>query len=111
MESFFEDRNYKTRREESENQTSISAMLRDDDLTLGVVVTVSGEPQNFIVEIEAHSRMKSLRMFRPFLTMFGLGALFVRRMRSIDHYENLEEEFWTFMDKKVDNLVGSQESK
>jgi len=111
IESFFEDRNFKTRREELKNQTSISAVLRNSDVTLSVVVIVSGEPKDFIVEIEVVGRTKSVRMFRPFLTMFGLGAFFVRRLRSIDFYESLEDEFWAFMDEKVDNLVGSRESK
>jgi len=110
-EDFFRERDFAVRLDEYKEQTIISAVSRNET-KLRIVVKIEGEPQRFIVGFESVDEMtRSMQMLSSLVTLFGLGVLVQRKMKSLDAYRKLEDEFFTFMEETINSLVGSAASK
>jgi len=71
-----------------------------------VVVTVSGKPDDFEVELESAASRDSL-MLGSSTTAFGGGGFFLRELKSKEDFEKLEREFWVFVEELVTRLENS----
>ena len=110
IEYFFRRRNFAVKKEISNNSYHLFAMLEKEELkrTIIVTVTITGQPNDFTVDFMCPSlserRKRLLRLFSPFLLMIGGGIFILQDFKIMDFLEKLEDEFWFFMDKAVDEV-------
>ena len=111
IQSFFLNRGFKVRVEtKSENEFNVFAAARIKQETVSVTVKVYGNPNDFIIEFVTPIK-DSVRLFSPFLQLLGLGIWYSHQLRRKEMYDQLENEFWTFMDGVVEDLAGAATSK
>ena len=72
-----------------------------------ITVSVSGGADDFTVGLYIGARSETLMKIGQLASLFGLGVLFLRGIRSEDAGERLEKDFWVFLEEKVDRLAGS----
>jgi hypothetical protein len=72
-----------------------------------ITVSVSGSADDFTVGLYIGARSETLMKIGQLASLFGLGVLFLRGIRSEDAGEKLEKDFWVFLEEKIDRLAGS----
>lgn len=107
IEKFFENKKFKVSVEESISTTSILATKKQNSASLTILVTVGGHPDDFIVETECKSVPESLQIFGQFFTTLGLGPLLFKKMKLLELYKKLEEDFLVYLEKVVSDLTCS----
>jgi len=72
----------------------------------GVVVRISGEPDDFVVELESGATRDSVMLGSSTL-VFGGGRFLLRGLKSKEALDKLENEFWISLEGLVIRLEGS----
>lgn len=107
IENFFETKKFQILTEESSSKTSILATKKHNNTPLTIVVTVKGQPNDFVVDIECKSISGSLQIYGQFLTTMGLGPLLFKKMKLLELYKEVEKDFLVYLDKTVSDLACS----
>ena len=108
VEVFFRDKGFNTRINESTGEYRISVMsqyingVRED-----VDVKISGNPDDFVIDLLVGERARSSIRFGFITGMFGGGSLLLRGLKSNEALEKLEEEFWMYVEESVGYLTNS----
>lgn len=112
VEDFFKVRGFKTRKDESAGKyTILWAPPRVSNMRGAMTVTIMGDANDFVVELNASERTSRSIKLGLLTTMFGGGYFLLRGIRLREALEKLEKEFWVYAEEKVANLVGSAERR
>jgi hypothetical protein len=69
-----------------------------------ITVSVSGSSDDFKVGFFIGARSEALMKIGQLASLFGLGVLFLRGIRSEDAGVRLERDFWVFIEEKIDRI-------
>ena len=105
IRDFLEEKGFSVRLDESLGKTALLASVK----TISALrVLVSGVPEDFVVSFESEGKRDRLvRIFLPFLTMMGLGFFVRKELRLQEFHKDLEREFWSFMERKINELANT----
>jgi len=107
IQDFLKEKGFDVWLDESLRKRVFSASLKNVPLPK-VTVKVSGVPEDFVVSFESElKRNRLVRTLGSFLVMVGLGFFVRKELKSLEFYDELEREFWSFMDKMVSELADS----
>lgn len=107
IQNFFKEKGFNVRLDESLRKMVFSASL-DNVPLLRLLVKVSGVPEDFVVSFESEGKRNRLvKPLGPFLVMVGLGFFVRQELKLRELHENLETEFWSFMERKVSELAST----
>jgi len=102
LAGLLESQGFKINMDKSGDTYTLLGALRRDDETKSVVVTIKGNPKDFIVEFLGHKMGRFSMMMSSFASMFG-GGIFVRSsLKSHAFYERLERDFWILAEEAVE---------
>jgi hypothetical protein len=107
LERFFEDKGFLTNMQCSsdEDEYKIIAVPKSvHNLREHVEVIVRGEPNDFLVVFEAGRRSRSFVKLGWLTSSLGGGWLLSRGLKSLEVLQKIEEDFWRFLDEKIDFL-------
>ena len=109
IEDFFKSKGFVTKRTESKQEYTIvwTSMLAPSNLKDLTKARVLGDSNDFTVEIIASEL--TLRAVRLGLLTKSIGGGYfaLKNLRLKETLEKLENEFWTFVEKKIADLEGS----
>lgn len=106
--SFLEERRFKVIRQSCSDSHHLVGVLRLPSGELRKVrVTVSGDPHDFLVELQAGEETRSILKFSSLFSYFGGGALMLKGHKSGEFYQEFEEDFWNYVERVVSQLVNS----
>jgi len=106
IEEFLANEKFKTSKEISNSKMLFLAAKKYEDIPLTILVTIKGKPDDLVVGIEPMVP-ESMRIFSQFLAILGLGALVLRRIKLREIYDRLEQDFLSYLEKNISDLVGS----
>lgn len=105
---FFEGKGLKVVRDPLENGFQVTVMpKRVLNLREEVVVTVTGDPDDFEVKFVAGDKSRSLKNLGYMTSSFGGGFFLLEGLKSLEAIEKLEREFWIFVEDYVGRLQDS----
>ena len=107
IESFLENRHFKvsTVSSANPNEYGLLGVLRTPDSDIRrVVVTVNKASDGFEVELMAGEQAKTMWKLSSLISFFGGGALLRKEFERAEFYQKLEEEFWTHVEKKIEEI-------
>lgn len=96
-EAFFRSRNFKVIAEEQPGNWVVSAAGHDKERTYVVFVKIHGASADFFVEFDRNIQEHFLK-FTGTASLFGLGALARRDLDKVAFLEDLERDFWLYME-------------
>jgi len=111
VEIFFREKGFETRIKESDGEYEILVFsqyikgVRED-----VDVKISGNPNDFMIDLLVGERARSSIRAGFLTSMFGGGGLVLRGLKSTEALKKLEEEFWMYVADSVGHLTNSAES-
>ena len=106
---FFESKGLKTKGEELVGGYRIMATSQKAKGVRGEIeVTILGNPADFVIETIAGRRARSSMMLGSLTTIFGGGSLFLQGLKSREVSENLEREFWVYIEEIIAHLINSE---
>jgi len=106
LEQFFESRGFLVRREESSREFRIIvAPKRGSDLRDSLNVFIFGGPDDFSIKFVAGSNSRLVKVVGPLAALLGGGLFILNSLKSVEEVEKLEEEFWEFVDNRIDILA------
>jgi len=110
VEDFFKDKGFVTKIHESEGERTIFwAPKSIKNLNKAMKVIIFGDPNNFVIELTASENTRRSLWLGLLTKSLGGGYLVLRGSRMREALEELEREFWVFIEDKVAHLVGSAE--
>lgn len=100
IQKFFSDRGFLITVDGSGSKFVIRAEVSEVyDVDGGVVVSVEGNSSNLVVSFDFEREKSKNEFFGPLtMSFFGMGVLFIRRMKIDEDRFRLEREFWRFID-------------
>lgn len=108
VEDFFKGKDFKTRRDESAEECTISGIPQRAHGIYGEVnVRVLGNPNDFEIEFLTSKHTRSAIKLGFITSMFGGGVLLLRGLKSQEALEKLEREFWRCIEEAITHLVNS----
>lgn len=108
VEYFFEKKDFRTIREERDEGYVITARPRYvDEIVDNITVHVFGRSDDFTLKFATGARSNLLRKIGRLTTLFGGGIAFLRGVKSQEAEEELERNFWVFVEEKIDFLADS----
>lgn len=108
IENFFVGKGFGATRVNTKENIEILCAYKKENKGGCVRITVNGNSEDFLVSFETSIGDERLfKFFSPFLTMMGLGLFWSSKIKLYDFYENLEEQFWTYLDEVVSAISGS----
>ena len=113
VELFLRARKFKTKLDDSSDLKVISGVLREKDQVRNVVVKISGNPDDFVVDFSARGHFPSIIKISSLLSLLGGGVFVLKSQMEVEFYQKLEREFWNYLDEVVpssSNSAGSSPS-
>lgn len=108
IENFFKDKGFKTAKDWSPPEYTISARPQRGIGILGrVIIRVLGDSNDFLIEFSTSGHSRSAIRSGFLTTMFGGGILLLRGLKSQEALEKLEKEFWVYVEEAVMHLIKS----
>jgi len=108
VEDFFKGRGFKTKRDESAEEYTVSGIPQRAHGIYGkVCVRILGSSNDFVIEFLPSQHTRSAIRAGFITTMFGGGALLLRGLKSQEELERLENEFWEHVEEDITRLVDS----
>jgi len=102
---FFKKRDFKVRIVKSQHKYDIYVFPKiGSDITEKIKVRILWYPNTFKIEFNAGNLSRRLVLLGNLLSFFGAGMLVKRGLQNIESLENLEREFWSYMDEVLSNL-------
>jgi hypothetical protein len=108
IERFFRKREFRVTKETDKEAFRIIARpTYVHEIVDTITVSVSGNSNDFVVKLHIGTRSEALIRIGQLASLFGLGVLLLRGIKSDEAEESLQREFWVFVEEKVDFLTGS----
>jgi len=108
IENFFKDRGFKTTKDWSAHEYTVSAKPQHGAGILGlVIVKILGNSNDFSIEFSTSEHLRSAMKLGFITTMFGGGSLILRSLKSQEALEKLEKGFWIYMEEAITHLINS----
>jgi hypothetical protein len=108
IERFFRKREFRVAKETEEEAFRIVARpTYVHEIVDTITVSVSGNSNDFAVKLYIGTRSEALIKIGQLASLFGLGVLLLRGIKSDEAEETLRKEFWVFVEEKVDFLTNS----
>ena len=112
IERFFRKREFRVTKEiEEETFRIVARPTYVHEIVDTITVSVSGNPNDFVVKLYIGTRSEVLMKIGQLASLFGLGVLFLRGVKSDEAGETLQREFWVFVEEKIDFLTNSADSE
>ena len=112
VEAFFKKKEFRTTKEAAEGGFKIVARpTYVHEIVDVITVLVSGTPNDYTVKFYIGVRSEALMRIGQLASLFGLGVLFLRGVKSDEAGERLEKDFWVLIEEKTDFLAGSAKPK
>ena len=108
VEDFFRDRSLSPRRTETEDEHTVSWLPGHTGARLKEPVTakITGKPDDFTIDLKASELTKNSIRIGVLTKPFGGGYLLLKALKLKEELERLENEFWIFVEEKIDQLAG-----
>jgi hypothetical protein len=100
--SFLEQRGYTVNSSDDAGSKKIAAVLREPEGTRRVIITISGQPNDFIVDFSAGAAAQLATKFSSFITYFGGGLIQRHSLKEKEFYDRLEEQFWEYLEESIE---------
>jgi hypothetical protein len=111
IERFFRKKEFRVSKETEEETFRIVARpTYVHEIVDTITVAVSGNSNDFAVKLYIGTRSEVLMKIGQLASLFGLGVLFLRGVKSDEAGETLQRQFWVFMEEKIDFLTNSADS-
>ena len=107
VERFLKREGFEVSMREDEQKVEFFAVKEHEEKPITIIITIEGEPSNFIIETKGKEVSESAYMFTHFLSLFGLGGLLAKRIDLLSVYRAIEDKFFAFMDDVVEQLASS----
>ena len=107
IEDFFKRREFKTKINESMGNYKILFMPQHANIYENAEVTISGDPNDFVIEFSAGKKARSSVMLGFLTRIIGGGSIFLKNVKTLETLEKLEKEFWIYVEDLVAQLVDS----
>ena len=108
LERFFKNREFKVAvNKRARGYRVTAAPTYVHEIVGNINVSVSGEPDDFVVNFVAGARSGLYKKFGLLTSLFGGGVLLMRGMKSEEAEEKVERDFWVYVEEKIDFLAGS----
>jgi len=108
IENFFKDKGFKTTKDWSALEYTISAKPQHGVGILGlVIVKILGNSNDFSIEFSTSEHWRSAMKLGFITTMFGGGSLILRSLKSQEALEKLEKDFWVYIEEAITHLINS----
>jgi hypothetical protein len=109
VEDFFKSRSLQPKRAETAGERTISWFpgYRGAGLKEPVTARIFGEPDDFTIDLKASELTKNSIRTGILTKPFGGGYFLLKAVKLKEELERLENEFWIFMEEKIDQLAGS----
>jgi len=107
IKEFLEGKGFETSERRLADDYEISAVRESGPDSLRVILRIRGKPDSFVLELAPAEQSRMLKVLGPLAILFGGGSLFLRGIKSEEAFEELEEEFWLFVEETVARLAGS----
>jgi len=112
VERFFKKKEFRVTKETEEETFRIVARpTYVHEIVDTITVSVSGNSNDFVVKLYIGTRSEVLMKIGQLASLFGLGVLFLRGVKSDEAGETLQREFWVFVEEKIDFLTNSADSE
>lgn len=99
---FLKGKKFKIRRDDLESSSRVLGIHRTPEGEIRrVAVTISGSPQDLIVELKVGDDPSLLLKFSSMISLFGGGLLLVKKRKIADFYQKLEDEFWRYVERRI----------
>jgi hypothetical protein len=111
IEDFLKDRGFKIRKVGSADPSAseVFGVLRTPESDFrSATVIINKASDGFEVELKAGEQSRSILKLGSLITFLGGGSLLLKGYRSAEFYQKLEEEFWRYVEKKVEGLGSSR---
>jgi len=106
VENFFKDKSFKITKDQSASECTISARSQQGVGILGrVIVKIRGDSNDFVIEFSTSGHSRSALKLGFMTTLFGGGSLVLRGLKSQETVENLEKDFWIFIEEALAHLT------
>lgn len=108
LERFFKNREFKVAVNKEDGGFRVTAApTYVHEIVGNIIVSVSGEPNDFMVRFNAGVRSGLYKKFGLLTSLFGGGVLLMRGMKSEEAEEKVERDFWIYVEEKIDFLADS----
>ncbi|MEM2112321.1 MAG: hypothetical protein QXX08_10685 [Candidatus Bathyarchaeia archaeon] len=109
IEGFFALKKFKTSlKKEGDKNTVIVIPQNFHGISERIYVKILGKPSDFTVEFVGGSFSRSLVMHAPLLSIILGGYLSLKGQKSLDKIDELEREFWKYVDETIAYLESSK---
>ena len=106
VERFFNGRGFKTRRDALPGGYRISVVTQHFRNVKGdIKVTIRGHSNDFMVELSVGGPSRFSTLLGLSTTLFGGGALVLRRLKLQEALERLEKEFWAYVEETIADMT------
>lgn len=102
VENFFKDKGFRTTKDWSASEYTISAKPQQGVGIIGrVTVRILGDPNDFLIEFSTSKHSRSAVRLGFMTTIFGGGSLILRGLKSQEELEKLEKDFWAHVEEAI----------
>lgn len=107
-EDFFKDKGFVTKKYESRGEHIVLwSPQRVKSIDKAMKVRIFGDPNDFVIEIMASESTRRSMWLGMLTKSFGGGYLVLRASKLREVLEELEKEFWIYIEDKTANLASS----
>ena len=108
IEDFFRDKGFRTTKDWSASEYTISAKPQQGAGIIGrVIVRILGDPNDFLIEFSTSGHSRFAVKLGFITTLFGGGSLVLRGLKSQEELEKLEKDFWVHVEEAIVHLINS----
>ncbi len=105
---FFESKKFATSLQRKNSEFIIVAAPQSfHGISEKIIVSISGNPDDFSINFIGGSRSRSLILHGSFLSLIGGGFFVLKGLKSLEEIEKLEEQFWIYVDQLIWYLTNS----
>jgi hypothetical protein len=112
VEDFFKSRTPLPKKTGTADERTISWLPRHAGARLKEPVTakITGDPDDFTIDLTASELTKNSIRIGVLTKPFGGGYFLLKAVKLKEELDRLENEFWIFIEGKIDQLAGSAQS-
>ncbi|MEM2111799.1 MAG: hypothetical protein QXX08_07975 [Candidatus Bathyarchaeia archaeon] len=100
--NFLQQHKFTTASYKNCDQRKIIGVLKDKEERKKVAVTITGSPQDFIVDFSAGESAQLIAKFASLITFFGGGAFGLKSLKEKEFYQKLEDKFWNYLEELIE---------
>lgn len=102
VESFLLKSGFSVKKEKVVDGCEFFGVMRCHDIVKKVYVRVSKVADDLEVEFLGGGQVKEFLKVSGLASLFGMGAIFRRGLKTMDFYERFERDFWDYLEREVE---------